>query len=72
MKILLVRHGETDNNVIGMSSVVGNNAPINKNGIVQADTAAKIADKFNPTKVYSSPFMRCIQTAESISQTTGA
>ncbi len=72
MIILLVRHGETDTNALGMNGIVGNDAPLNETGKAQANTAAKIADKFNPTKVYSSPFMSCMQTAESISQTTGA
>lgn len=72
MIILLVRHGETDNNVLGMSGVVGNDASLNENGKAQANMAAKISDKFNPTRIYSSPFLRCRQTAEIISKTTNA
>ena len=41
MIILLVRHGETDNNLLGTRGIVGNNAPLNENGIAQANVAAK-------------------------------
>ena len=72
MIILLVRHGETDTNALGMNGIVGNNAPLNENGRVQVSTAAGISKKYNPTKIYSSPFLRCQQTAEFISKTTSA
>lgn len=72
MIILLVRHGETNTNALGMSAVVGNDAPLNENGKRQAVIAAKIVEKFIPTKIYTSPFLRCQQTAESIAKNTDA
>jgi len=71
MIILLVRHGETDTNALGMNGIVGNDAPLNETGKAQATTAARISKKYNPTKIYTSPFLRCQQTADSISKYTG-
>ena len=71
MIILLVRHGETDTNALGMNGIVGNDAPLNETGKAQANTAARISKKYNPTKIYTSPFLRCQQTADSISKSTG-
>lgn len=72
MIILLVRHGETDSNALGMSGVVGNDDPLNQKGEAHANIAAKISSMFNPNKIYSSQFLRCQQTAESIAVRTGA
>ena len=72
MIILLVRHGETDTNVIGMSGIVGNDAPLNETGKTQAAVAAQIAQKFHPTKIFTSSFLRCQQTAEIIAKTNCA
>lgn len=71
MTILLVRHGETASNVLGMNGIVGNNSPLNENGKFQANFAAQICKQFMPTKVYSSPFSRCQQTAEIIAKANG-
>jgi probable phosphoglycerate mutase len=72
MNILLVRHGETDNNRLGMSGIVGNDAPLIENGRSQAIVASEITEDFRPTTIFSSPFLRCRQTAEVIANDTRA
>lgn len=72
MIILLVRHGETEHNLLGMQGVVGNDAPLNGTGRAQAERAAKICKEYSPSHIYSSPFERCKQTANIISSATNA
>ncbi len=68
MKIILVRHGETEWNKIerfrGQIDV-----PLNETGLAQADaTARRIAARWKPTAVYSSPLSRAMVTAQKIAQ----
>lgn len=68
MIILLVRHGETENNVLGMGGIVGNDAHLNDKGIEQAKLASRICEPFEPKQIYSSSFLRCQQTTDYIAK----
>lgn len=71
MIVLLVRHGETEHNLLGMKGIVGNDAPLNVTGQNQAGVAATICGPYQTGKIYSSPFIRCIQTANVIAAQIG-
>ncbi len=67
-RIVLVRHGETEWNRVerfrGRADV-----PLNPNGISQAEAAARrIAERWRPAAVYSSPLSRALKTAEAIAR----
>ena len=65
---ILVRHGQTEWNRVerfrGRADV-----PLNETGLAQADaTARKIAERWHPEAVYSSPLSRALKTAQPIAQ----
>ncbi|ETW93597.1 MAG: hypothetical protein ETSY2_51160, partial [Candidatus Entotheonella gemina] len=60
--ILLVRHGQTDENVSGRISGQGA-APLNSRGQEQAKLAAQVLAQLNVTRLVSSPVVRARQTA---------
>jgi broad specificity phosphatase PhoE len=60
--ILLVRHGQTDENVSGRISGQGP-APLNGRGQEQAQLAAQVLAPLNVTRLVSSPVVRALQTA---------
>ncbi len=60
--ILLVRHGQTDENVSGRISGQGP-APLNGRGQEQAKLAAQVLAPLNVTRLISSPVVRAFQTA---------
>jgi len=65
MKIDFVRHGQTNNNLMGILSVFAGHTdtPLNEEGRKQAkETASKISDDYS--MIYSSDLIRCKQTAE--------
>lgn len=69
--ILLVRHGQTEWNLVerfrGRFDV-----PLNNTGIKQAQkTAQFIKERWRPAAVYASPLGRAMQTAEEIAKSTG-
>lgn len=66
--IILVRHGQTEWNRVerfrGRADV-----PLNEMGIKQAEaTGKRIAEKWKPAAVYSSPLSRAVKTAEAIAK----
>ncbi len=62
MKILLIRHGETDGNLKGF--VQNANTPLNAVGRNQANSLQDVLGKRNISKILSSDFMRARQTIE--------
>ena len=60
--ILLVRHGQTDENVSGRISGQGP-APLNTRGQEQAKLAGQVLASLNVTRLISSPVARAVQTA---------
>jgi len=66
MKLILVRHAETDANVSGIVQGGSSDNPLNDNGINQAK---KLADHLKNEKIdldFSSPAIRAVKTAEEI------
>lgn len=71
MKILFLRHGETDTNVRQLTHKKGSGEGLNKTGLQQAHKLAKICRAHGVQNIYSSPELRAIQTAEIIGQDIG-
>ena len=70
MKICLIRHGETDWNIIG--KLQGReDIPLNKNGIKQINDVAKYLRHNNWKIIISSPLSRAIMSAKIISKEIG-
>jgi broad specificity phosphatase PhoE len=65
--VILVRHGQTDENVSGRISGQGP-APLNARGLEQARLAADVLASLGVTQLFSSPVMRARQTAELLHQ----
>lgn len=70
VRLLLVRHGQTDWNVEGRYQGQAD-PPLNARGRVQAHAAAAALRNWKIVAIYTSPLLRARQTAEAISQTTG-
>lgn len=67
-RIILIRHGQTEWNRVerfrGRADV-----PLNEMGFRQADaTGVRVAAKWKPTAIYSSPLSRAAKTAEAIAK----
>jgi len=65
-RIILVRHGETEWNLVehfrGRTDV-----PLNETGLIQAKRMAqRVAGQWRPTAIYSSPLTRAVKTAEAV------
>lgn len=66
MRILLIRHGETDWNIQGRYQGQGFDIPLSESGRLQAETlASRLADQ-GITRAVSSPLLRAKQTAEKV------
>ncbi len=65
MKLILVRHGQTESNKLGRIQGV-NNSPLTDVGREQAEAAARALASNAPFALYSSPLPRALQTAEAI------
>src|SRR5499425_3638509 len=61
--VILVRHGQTDENINGRISGQGP-VPINARGQEQARLAAEVLAPLGITHIFSSPLVRARQTAE--------
>jgi broad specificity phosphatase PhoE len=61
--VILVRHGQTDDNVSGRITGQGP-APLNARGQEQARLAAEVLEPLGVTHIFSSPVTRARQTAE--------
>ena len=70
MKLILVRHGETETNRLGRIQGV-NQTPLNERGLEQAAAAADAICPDAPFTLYSSPLRRAAQTAEAIVERVG-
>ena len=68
--VILIRHGQTDENVSGKISGQGA-APLNARGQEQARLAAEVLAPLGITHLLSSPVARARQTAEVIAQRLG-
>ncbi len=67
LKLILVRHGETDFNRDGRIQGRGRQ-PLNSTGLTQAGAVGEAVSAEMPFRLYSSPLVRAMQTAESISE----
>ena len=68
----IFRHGETDLNRQKRWQGSGTNSELNENGLKQAeDLSLKLSGK-NIEVIFSSPLTRAMQTAQKVSQKTGA
>lgn len=67
-RIILVRHGQTEwNRVERFRGRV--DVPLNETGFKQAEaTGRRVAEKWKPVAVYSSPLSRAVKTAEAIAK----
>ena len=65
MRLILVRHGETEINRLGRIQGVGP-TPLNDTGLKQAADAAQALERDAPFTLYSSPLRRAAQTAAAI------
>lgn len=66
-KIILIRHGECEGNREGLFRG-RNDFPLNELGIVQAKELAIEMKQFKPTRLFSSPLKRALQTARFINE----
>ncbi|HCR48772.1 MAG TPA: histidine phosphatase family protein, partial [Bacteroidetes bacterium] len=64
--IYLTRHGETDLNRAGIVQGRGVNAPLNENGLIQAEALRERLSNVWLDAVYCSPLLRAVQTAETV------
>ena len=65
MRLILVRHGQTESNRLGRIQGV-NKAPLTREGHRQAEAAAHALSSDTPFALYSSPLRRAMQTAQAI------
>ncbi len=65
--VILVRHGQTDDNVSGRISGQGP-APLNARGQEQARLAAEVLEPLEVTHLFSSPVARARQTADILAE----
>ena len=66
LKLILIRHGETDFNRDGRIQGRGTQ-PLNETGLAQAAAAGRAISPDMPFTLYSSPITRAVQTAHAIS-----
>jgi probable phosphoglycerate mutase len=70
-RIILVRHGQTEWNRVERFRGQAN-VPLNATGLAQAEaTGERVAAKWQPAAVYSSPLSRAVKTAEAIAKHFG-
>lgn len=69
MKLILVRHGQTESNRLGRIQGI-NSAPLTDVGREQADAAARALAADAPFALYCSPLLRAVQTAQAIGNST--
>ena len=71
MKLLIIRHGQTDGNVKGLVQGAGLDLPLNETGRTQAAAAAEKLLSLHLPVIYSSTMLRARQTAEIIAAGVG-
>jgi broad specificity phosphatase PhoE len=67
-KIILVRHGETDIDVVGKMHLSGDATPLNALGVEQINQTAEKLQEFKPSTVYSSKEARAVESGEIIAK----
>ena len=72
MKLYFVRHGESTANLVQEFSNSGWKHPLTKVGIEQARTAASGLSGLQVDRIYSSPVMRAVQTAQILAESLRA
>ena len=70
MKLVLVRHGETDWNKLGKFQGHYDIA-LNSRGAAQAQETARAVVQWKHSAIFSSPLLRTMQVAQEISQLSG-
>ena len=70
MKLILVRHGQTESNKLGRIQGI-NISPLTDLGREQAEAAARALVSEAPLALYSSPLPRALQTAKAIGSRAG-
>ncbi len=68
MKLVIIRHGQTDGNLQGILQGASINLPLNETGREQAKLAADNLEKFKFPIIYCSKLTRAKQTAEIIAE----
>ena len=68
MKLYFMRHGESTANLLGEFSNSGFKHPLTKVGVEQARTVARSLAGLAVERIYSSPVMRAVQTAQILSE----
>lgn len=63
-RLYLVRHGETELNKVNKMQGRGIDAPLNTNGLKQANLVAEFLRDENPDQLFTSSLQRSIQTAK--------
>ena len=71
MKLLIIRHGQTDGNVKGLVQGAGLDLPLNETGRAQAAAAAEKLLSLHLPVIYSSTMLRARQPAEIIAAGVG-
>ena len=70
MKLILVRHGQTESNKLGRIQGI-NDSPLTDVGREQAEAAARALASEAPFALYASPLPRALQTAQAIGSRAG-
>lgn len=68
MKLYFVRHGESEANLIREISNRGWKHPLTEKGRQQAQTLAAALEGVGAVKIYTSPLMRAVQTAQVLAE----
>lgn len=64
--LYLIRHGQTDNNLLGAFNGSESDAPLNKTGMEMAVSLTDAFADIRPDAIYSSPIRRAYMTAEGV------
>jgi broad specificity phosphatase PhoE len=68
MKLYFVRHGESTANVEWIFSNTGFKHPLTENGITQVHALSRSLSELKVKRIYTSPVLRAVQTAEILVQ----
>jgi broad specificity phosphatase PhoE len=72
MKLIFVRHGESEANLLRVFSNRGLKHPLTANGVLQAQTLAHSLSGWQVARIYTSPILRAVQTAQILSASLDA
>lgn len=71
MKLITIRHGQTNSNVEGRLQGQRINEPLNEHGVRESFKTLPDLTQYNIVAIYTSPVLRVYQTAELVSQQMG-